>query len=601
MPKKPRAAARAAKKPAPTRRVPWIIAATLAVAAVSMLWLRTRPVPRPATPTPLVRNASRKPTVTFRLPPIHKLPEKPEDGSDDERLEAVREAFELSWSAYERNAWGKDEYHPLSRTGTNLLLRDDSPLGFTIVDALDSLILMGFKDEYERARDWIRDTLRWDIDGRLNVFETTIRVMGGLLSASELMRSPPPDTLPASEVDAQLFLGRARELAERLLPAFDSPTGIPLREINLATGEAFYDTDSRNASSLAEATTIQLEFKALAHLTQNETFWDVAERPMRYAYRQSQPPGMGILPIFVDVKSGDFYASEIRLGSRGDSYYEYLVKQYLQTNRTEHIYRRMFEGAFDSIKEHLLAASPFESPPIVHTLELFPHSSPSTGVNWMRRTKQDHLVCFLGGTMMLGASVDSPGPLLPPRSAYGSLPAQREDWRVGHELTRGCVDTYTSSNTGLGAEIVFFRTARDIFGGTRTWQVKRANRALLPHAPPIIDSRNILRPETVESLFIAFQLTGDPLYREWGWKIFEAFRRWCQVDGGRGGYAGIEDIDDTEPVQIDRMETFWLSETLKYLYLLFSPRNKLPFHEWVFNTEAHPLPVFTPTFATHIY
>ena len=148
---------------------------------------------------------------------------------------------------------------------------------------------------------------------------------------------------------------------------------------------------------------------------------------------------------------------------------------------------------------------------------------------------------------------------------------------------------------------MFFRTARDIFGGTRTWQVKRANRALLPHAPPIIDSRNILRPETVESLFIAFQLTGDPLYREWGWKIFEAFRRWCQVDGGRGGYAGIEDIDDTEPVQIDRMETFWLSETLKYLYLLFSPRNKLPFHEWVFNTEAHPLPVFTPTFATHIY
>ena len=87
--------------------------------------------------------------MTFRLPPIHKLPEKPEDGSDDERLEAVREAFELSWSAYERNAWGKDEYHPLSRTGTNLLLRDDSPLGFTIVDALDSLILMGFKDEYE--------------------------------------------------------------------------------------------------------------------------------------------------------------------------------------------------------------------------------------------------------------------------------------------------------------------------------------------------------------------------------------------------------------------------------------------------------------------
>lgn len=90
------------------------------------------------------------------------------------------------------------------------------------------------------------------------------------------------------------------------------------------------------------------------------------------------------------------------------------------------------------------------------------------------------------------------------------------------------------------------------------------------------------------------------MYRTWGWSIFEAFVRYGQVDGGRGGYAGIDDVDAEHPQQLDRMETFWLSETLKYLYLLFSPRHAVPLDAWVFNTEAHPLPVFRPTQPTSI-
>lgn len=82
------------------------------------------------------------------------------------------------------------------------------------------------------------------------------------------------------------------------------------------------------------------------------------------------------------------------------------------------------------------------------------------------------------------------------------------------------------------------------------------NRTAEPEKAPLIDSRNILRPETVESLYVAFHLTGDPLYREWGWEIFQAFQRWCQVDQGRGGYAGIDDVDDMHHRQIDRMETY---------------------------------------------
>ncbi|WFD32406.1 mannosyl-oligosaccharide 1,2-alpha-mannosidase [Malassezia sp. CBS 17886] len=553
-------------------------------------WLGGRPTrePRAAAPrAPVAPSAApmdppafpprpRMPKVPFRLPSVHRLPETAEDAADEARRSAVLEAFVQSWDAYRDHAWGYDEYHPLSKTGSNLLGRADMPLGYTIIDALDALILMGRREEYTRARDWVAH-VDWDMDGRLNVFETTIRVLGGLLSASALIAAPPDGGVPASPADARMFLDKAEQLAVRLMPAFASPTGIPLREVNLRTGEAFYDTDNKNASSLAEATTVQLELKYLAHLTGNATYWTAAERPMQHAWSSSRPPNTGVLPIFLNVQNGHFYLTDIRLGSRGDSYYEYLVKQFLQTNRTETIYLDMYQHALDGIKERLLAAGTRTAPPLVYTQELRP-AMPYGKTGWVALRKQDHLVCFLGGTFLLGAAFNTTGALAPPRSAHGAARATIEDWRVGHELIRTCVDTYTASKTGLGAEIVFFRPPHDTGADAREWTVKRNSPAGRARGePPKIDSRNILRPETVESLFIAFQLTGDPLYREWGWQIFEAFRRWCSVRGGRDGFAGIDDVDADGPLQIDRMETFWLSETLKYLYLLFSPRDLLPF------------------------
>lgn len=76
----------------------------------------------------------------------------------------------------------------------------------------------------------------------------------------------------------------------------------------------------------------------------------------------------------------------------------------------------------------------------------------------------------------------------------------------------------------------------------------------------LIDARNILRPETVESLFLAYRTTGDEIYREWGWKIFKAFEEHCRV--ASGGYAGVQDVQVTPARMEDKMETFWLSETL---------------------------------------
>lgn len=127
----------------------------------------------------------------------------------------------------------------------------------------------------------------------------------------------------------------------------------------------------------------------------------------------------------------------------------------------------------------------------------------------------------------------------------------------------------------------------------------------------MIDARNILRPETVESLLLAYRLTGHEKYREAGWEIFQAFNKHCRVP--TGAYAGIEDVQTVPAKQLDRMETFWLSETLsgsyrfstwlvaddsEYLYLLFDDSHHIPLDKHVFNTEAHILPVFKPSILT---
>ena len=114
--------------------------------------------------------------------------------------------------------------------------------------------------------------------------------------------------------------------------------------------------------------------------------------------------------------------------------------------------------------------------------------------------------------------------------------------------------------------------------------------SILCHA--VQDSANEQRPETVESLFVLYRVTRDPLYRDWGWEILQAFNRHSRVDSG--GFVALQQVNRKYPQRIDRMESFFLSETLKYLFLLFSDDADIfPLDEWVFNTEAHPLPIWT--------
>ncbi|EJU02677.1 hypothetical protein DACRYDRAFT_21697 [Dacryopinax primogenitus] len=489
--------------------------------------------------------------------------------ADVEKRDAVVRAFKEAWVAYETDAFGSDEYHPISHTGSNL--STDGGVGYMIVDALDTLVMMGLDEEYKRARTWIEKDLSWDRGGGVNLFEVTIRVLGGLLSSYALTFDP-------------LYLTRAEELANRLLPAFSTPYGIPLTSIDLKAGKGIPDAGNSGLSGTAEATTLQLEFKYLAELTGDEEWWRVAEKVMGVVKKALRSH---VVPIFISPETGEFYISEVRLGSRGDSYYEYLLKQYLQTDRSEPIYRQMYDDAMTEIDQFLIHRTVKSN--LTFTAEMHPYRTPTGELSWRLAAKQDHLACFLAGSLMLGVT-EGQGPVPPDASSWTE--EDKRDWRNGEELLKTCMATHDTI-TGLAPEIAMFHDASSPMAKRKDWYIKHNK-----DGSAILDGRYILRPETIESLFLAFRLTGDIKYRAWGWQIFQAIQRHCKLPSG--AYAAVKNVE-TLPVQWeDRMETFMMSETLKYLFLLFSDASVCPLDQWVFNTEAHPLPVFSPSFSTAV-
>ncbi|KAF9419840.1 mannosyl-oligosaccharide alpha-1,2-mannosidase [Podila epigama] len=483
----------------------------------------------------------------------------------DKRNEKVKAAFRHSWEAYKRDAWGKDEYHPISHHGSNML-QNGQGYGFTIVDSLDTILLMGLDKEFKEARDWVEHSLNFNQDGTVNLFETTIRVLGGLLAAYD-----------QSGAKEKVFLDKAVDLADRLLGAFNTPTGIPYASVHLSMSRGVPGHEG-GRSSTSEVSTLQLEFKYLSYLTGDDKYWKAAEKVM---FRMRKMKDLdGLVPIYINPVTAEYYGSEIRLGSRGDSFYEYLIKQYLQTNKQEPIYKQMYDRAIAGVKKHLIGWTAVNNLLFIGEITTY---SPQ-----VLSPKMDHLVCFLGGTMALasteGHTLDKD---LFPRSKFTAL--EEEDFRIGEELTRSCYEMYRQTETGLAAEIVYWVARLDETTSRSPPEYFEGSDFMIHNR----DGHNWLRPETVESLFYLWRLTKEEKYREWGWQIFEAIEKYSKVESG--GYSSIHDIRKKDAIEYsDKMETFFLAETLKYLYLLFGPDDVLPLDKYVFNTEAHALPIFTP-------
>ncbi|KAF6327658.1 mannosidase alpha class 1B member 1 [Rhinolophus ferrumequinum] len=452
----------------------------------------------------------------------------------NERQKAVIDAFRHAWAGYRKFAWGHDELKPVSRSYSEWF-----GLGLTLIDSLDTMWILGLKKEFGEARRWVSKKLRFEKDVDVNLFESTIRVLGGLLSAYHLSG------------DA-LFLQRAEDFGNRLMPAFQTPSKIPYSDVNIGTGVA-HPPRWTSDSTVAEVTSIQLEFRELSRLTGVKKFQEAAEEVTRRVHALSGKKD-GLVPMFISTHSGLFtHLGVFTLGARADSYYEYLLKQWIQGGKQDTQLRDDYLEAVEGIRKHLLRRS--EPSKLTFVGEL---------AHGRFSAKMDHLVCFLPGTLALGA--------------HHGLPADHM------ELARALMDTCYQMNrqmeTGLSPEIVHFnlhpqKAQKDV-------QVKPADR------------HNLLRPETAESLFYLYRLTGDPKYQDWGWALLQSFNTYTRVPSG--GYSSISNVQDPHnPQPRDKMESFFLGETLKYLYLLFSDdTDLLSLDAYVFNTEAHPLPIWAP-------
>eukprot|EP00158_Paraphelidium_tribonemae_P003158 Partr_v1_DN25922_c0_g1_i2_m68773 putative mannosidase alpha class len=443
--------------------------------------------------------------------------------ADTKNQAFIKNMMKHAWDSYVKYAWTKDELRPVAKSGRNW--NNGRTLAATIIDSLDTLWIMGMSEEFNKARDYVLDELTFDIPASVSFFETTIRIFGGLLSAYELSGD-------------DRFIAKAQDIADRLMPAFNTPTGIPNGVVHLQNGNSAFQSWSHGAI-LSEYGSVQLEFQYLSQLTNKKEYAEKAMHVMDFvAEKPKEIPGL--YPTLLNNQDGTFHGGDYTVGALADSFYENLLKLWLVSGKTDTKFRKLYDESAHAIRRVLIRET--------EKGDWYLGSGNLEGVS----DEMEHLTCFAGGMFALGAA-----------SNRHSLDFE-EMFYTGSNLTQTCYKMYKMSAHGISAEKTKITT----------WQA--------------VTRYYILRPEVIESIFYMWRLTHEQKYRDWGLEIAQSIERECRVEGG---YSGLQDMSVTPPVRNDNQESFFLAETLKYLYLLFSEDSLIPLDEFVFNTEAHPIRV----------
>ncbi|KAJ2302865.1 hypothetical protein IWW55_003217, partial [Coemansia sp. RSA 2706] len=343
--------------------------------------------------------------------------------TDDERRQAVRAAMQHAWQGYRQYAFGKDELQPVSNSSNNKW----GGWGVTLIDALDTLHMMELHAEFKEG---VRHVANLDFTQAKNgyktpFFEMVIRSLGGLLSAYEMSLD-------------QRLLKKAKEVGDVLMPAFDTPTGIPYPRVNVSAGKAI----PSDRVCIAEAGTVQLEYWKLSELTGIPDYHETAQRVVDLL-DQADKPHKGLYPIWIDIASGKMDSGSITFGGMGDSWYEYMLKQYIYSRYEHDQYRRMYEESIDSMKQLMVRRSIYD-PEMYYVGDL---DSSATKFS----PRYQHLTCFVPGMLALGSkALDRP-----------------DDLELAKQLTYTCFQMYNRTETGLSPEYVQFRDTKN-FGLSST-------------------------------------------------------------------------------------------------------------------------------------
>jgi len=250
-----------------------------------------------------------------------------------EMRQKIIDAVRHGWQGYKQYAWGYDDLRPLTKEGRNWYKQS---LLMTPVDAFDTFILLGMKDEAKEAKDLILSKLDFNVDQDVQVFEVTIRLLGGLITAYQL------------DGDNK-FLILAEDLANRLMPCFNTPTGIPYRYVNLVTGKV---SDSIN--NPAEVGTLMLEFGELSNLLNNAGYYSAAKKAMLAVYKRRSK--IDLVGERINALSGKWVSTQSHISGYIDSYYEYLYKSWKLFGDKD--FKKAWDASDAAIKKYLIRKQP---------------------------------------------------------------------------------------------------------------------------------------------------------------------------------------------------------------------------------------------------
>uniref|UniRef100_A0A0X3PN84 alpha-1,2-Mannosidase n=1 Tax=Schistocephalus solidus TaxID=70667 RepID=A0A0X3PN84_SCHSO len=457
-------------------------------------------------------------------------------------LTKVREMFDFSFTNYMRHAYPLDELDPIHCTGRgydfanrqNINVND--ALGnyqLTLVDSLDTLAILGNVSAFKHAVELITHSLNFHIDTVVQVFESTIRVLGGLLSA-HLMITDPKKRFKSLRPDhyADELLSLAHDLANRIIVAFEgTPSGIPFPRVNLRLSSV--ETLGYSHTCLAGAGSLLLEFGTLSLLLKDPTYAETARRVVLQLWKRRSNV-TGLLGTDIDLISGKWVNQMTGVGAGQDSFYEYLLKSRIAFDDKQ--MGQMFDSALRSLNYHLRG-------------------------NETSCTRKDGLP-----------------------SAY---------WNVNMYtggITNYWIDSLQAAWPGilaLAGAVEEAKCQHSIHLSIwRRFGLPPERYNLLSKTPDL--SFYPLRPEFAESTYHLYRVTKDPFYLSVGAEIVLNLDKYARA---KCGFATIHNVQDMS--QEDRMESFFLSETLKYLYLLFDEENLINVNEedFIFTTQAHILPI----------
>ena len=414
--------------------------------------------------------------------------------------DSIRNEFLFCWDNYKTYAWGYDELDPLTKSGYNWY---SVPLYFTPVDALDTMVLMGFTTEADATRKFIDANLSFNKNITVSGFEITIRFLGGLISSYELTGDPK-------------LLSLAKDLGNRLLKEFNSPTGMPYGDINLATGDV-----GRQVTNPAEIGTRLVEFGALSKLTGDTVYYNTAKRALLKLY--SLRSRLNLVGNAIDVTTGQWDGTDCSVGGGIDSYFEYLIKSALLFHDKDCM--SMWQTSLKAINVYLRDST--------STGIWYGHADMNTG----QRTGTDYgsLDAFWCDPLCLGGDLND---------AIALGESNFKMWNLyGIEPEGFDYGTMSATSTGY-----------------------------------------YLRPEIMESVYYLYHFTQNPRYLLMGKVFFDNLVKYCRTNYG---YVQLANVITKQ--QTNGMPSYFMAETMKYLYLIFAPPSTINWNTTIFNTEAHPI------------